>query len=320
MPYIGVPTCVPLYIAGKLFRELRQVHVVGRGPPEDLRVRGPAQALITLRAIRGHADEVGALSPEDVAPQLVDHRAAGVQLYGKGRVGVQGHRLHGSKVRLIGQARHFDIAEAVKRKVRLKLLLAFAGKNIVVGRFRRAQVVDIEGAVRIQHFCEAQLNVGTRGASHAQPLHSGQVLAEVVDIGSRFGVGDGRRGQCLVGADGLEGLRNNFRLQRLDQIDLLPMCVGKAGRIPTCLLFSRIVTFAVVDLRLRNRRYIGLPGSVGRDPLHRAIRMLDAQLRLQSRRSVSIVVSLTKPHQRSGVPARREPRPNRVVPGLQLSR
>ena len=48
--------------------------------------------------------------------------------------------------------------------------------------------------------------------------------------------------------------------------------------------------------------------------------MLDAQLRFQSRRSVSIVVSLTEPHQRSGVPARREPCPNRVLPGLQLLR
>ena len=209
-----MPTWVSRISRGKLLRELRQVHVVRRGPPEDLRVRGPAQTLVALRAIRGHTDEVGALSPEDVAPQLIDHRAAGLQLHRDGRVGVHGHRLHGIKVWLVRQAGHFDIAKAVKGKVRLELLLAFAGKNIVVGGFRGAQVVDVEGAVRIQHFSKAQLNVGTRSASHLQPRHSGQVLAEVVDVNSRLGVGDGRRGERLVGTYGLEGLRNNLRLHR----------------------------------------------------------------------------------------------------------
>src|ERR1700685_2361641 len=46
--------------------------------------------------------------------------------------------------------------------------------------------------------------------------------------------------------------------------------------------------------------------------------MLDAQLRLQRRRSLSIVVTLAEPHQWSGVPARRKPRRNRILPGLQL--
>ncbi len=52
----------------------------------------------------------------------------------------------------------------------------------------------------------------------------------------------------------------------------------------------------------------------------RTIRMLDTKLCLQSRRSISIVVSLAKPHQRCGVPARRKPCCHRVLPGLQLLR
>jgi len=135
-----------------------------------------------------------------------------VQLHVEGRVGVYGYRLHGGKVRLIGQPGHFNITEAMKGEVRLELLETFAGKNIVVGRLRRAQVIDIKSAVRIQHFREAQLNVSPGGTSGPQPRDSSQVLVEVVDIGSRLGAGDGSRGESLLGAYGREGLRNNLRL------------------------------------------------------------------------------------------------------------
>ena len=83
---------------------------------------------------------------------------------------------------------------------------------------------------------------------------------------------------------------------------------------PSRLVLARVVGFAVVDLSFENRRNIGLPSFVGRNPLHRSIRMLDAKLRFQCRRSVSVVVSLAEPHQRRGVPARRKVRPDRVRP------
>ncbi len=67
-------------VAGELLRELGQVHVVRSGTPEDLRIRGPSQTLIPLRAVSGHANKVGSLAPQDIAPQLVDHGAAGLQL------------------------------------------------------------------------------------------------------------------------------------------------------------------------------------------------------------------------------------------------
>ena len=85
----AVPTCVPRMSPANFFENCDEVHVVGGGAPEDLRVRSPAEALVALRAVGGHADKVGALAPEDVAPELVDHGAAGVQVDGERRVGVK---------------------------------------------------------------------------------------------------------------------------------------------------------------------------------------------------------------------------------------
>ncbi len=50
------------------------------GGQEDLRVGGPAEPLVALRAVGRDADVVAALAPGDVADQLGDHRIGALQL------------------------------------------------------------------------------------------------------------------------------------------------------------------------------------------------------------------------------------------------
>src|SRR5262249_49192059 len=55
-----------------LREERRDVEVVRSRRDEELRIAGPAEAFITLRAIGGDFDVVSLLAPDDVVEKLVD--------------------------------------------------------------------------------------------------------------------------------------------------------------------------------------------------------------------------------------------------------
>src|SRR5712671_2549150 len=74
--------------------EGRQIHVVGSRAPEDLRVSRPSEALVALRAVCGHSDEVRTLPPQDIAPQLVDHSVPSLERRSEWSIGVKRNRLH----------------------------------------------------------------------------------------------------------------------------------------------------------------------------------------------------------------------------------
>ena len=65
----------------------------------------------------------------------------------------------------------------------LKVLAGLAaGKNEMVGGFGRAQVVDVQGPVRVQHFRESQLDIVSANSADPQPRQGAHVLAEVEDV------------------------------------------------------------------------------------------------------------------------------------------
>src|SRR6185295_11303126 len=76
-------------IGGEFVREGGKVGVEGRRPPKDFGVPHPAQTLVALRAIGGHAQKISTLSPEDVAPQLIHNRVCSAELNGERRRGVE---------------------------------------------------------------------------------------------------------------------------------------------------------------------------------------------------------------------------------------
>ena len=68
--------------------ERADVHVERRGGKEDLRVGEPAEPLVALRAVGRHGDEVAALAPVDVVPELVDQLVRALEPAAARRVGV----------------------------------------------------------------------------------------------------------------------------------------------------------------------------------------------------------------------------------------
>ena len=76
------------HVVAPLGQERGDVHVQRRGGHEHLRVGEPAEPLVALRAVGRHRDEVAALAPVDVPPELVDHVVGALEPAAAGRVRV----------------------------------------------------------------------------------------------------------------------------------------------------------------------------------------------------------------------------------------
>ena len=163
--------------------ERRHVRVVSRRAHIDLGIARPAEPLVALRAIGRQINEVGALRPDDVLEQPIDHRVGALEAAGHRRVRVQHDAGDRVQVRLARIARQLDILEAVEREARLVgLALRVAAQDVVVRRARLAQVLGHQPAIGMQHLAVAQANLRARRAFDLQPRHAGEVLAQVEDI------------------------------------------------------------------------------------------------------------------------------------------
>jgi hypothetical protein len=104
----------------------------------------------------------------------------------------------------------------------------------------------------------------------------------------------------------------------LRHLNRFPFPVGKRSGFPAGLVFLCVVGFAVVDFSAENWRRIGLPRFVGDHPVYGAVLIGDAHLRSERRWRVTVVVSLSGPHERGGIPAGSEERADRVFARFEL--
>jgi hypothetical protein len=235
-------------IGGEFAREGREAHVVRRRAPEDFGIPGPAEALVALRAVGGDADEVGALAPKDVAPELIEHGAAGSELCVEGGIGVDHFCGDGRDVGPGGKAGELDVAEAVEGEGGLVSLFSVTGKSEIVCGERGAEVFGVDGAVGVEDFGKAKTNLCARFTLDADVREACHVLTEVVDVDARRGLGEGFGVEGHFDADGLVVLRNDGGLERLDGLGRMPAGVAEAGGRPPGLLETCVVRLAVVDL------------------------------------------------------------------------
>ncbi len=162
-----------------LGEERRDIHRVRRGRDEDLRVAHPAEALVALRAVGGHAEVVATLAPQDVGEQAVQARIGAFPGADAARVAAEDHASDSVQRRLRRQAGQLDVAEAVEGERRLPDLDPGARADVVIGVARAAHVGHVDRAIRVQHLGEAHLQLRARGGGDLQPDEADQVLAEV---------------------------------------------------------------------------------------------------------------------------------------------
>ena len=161
------------------------VEIEASGAPEDTGIAHPAQAFIALRAVGRDAEEIPALPPQADRPQAVDQFAGGRQPSGwlpaQAVDDFAGDRLSCRNSRIAGD---FHVAKPVKCEVWRECLFALAGQDVNIGCVGVAQVLAINGAIRIQNLCEAHLDRSPGGARCFQSGPSDHVLAHIKDVGA----------------------------------------------------------------------------------------------------------------------------------------
>ncbi len=223
-------------IGGELVGKRIQVRIEGSGPPEDLRISHPAQALVALRAIGRHTQKIAALSPQNIAPQLVHRRVGRLELDRKRRGGIEDDALDGVSRRRPRISGQFNIAESVESEVRLERFSSLPAQELSVGRLGRAQILGVEFAVWLEHFSKAQLDLGSRLACDVHPRPANHVLTKIEDVHAGLRIGDRLWLQCFVDPDGLKILRDDRRRRFGCRPPPLPTARRKmrAGPIPFC--------------------------------------------------------------------------------------
>src|SRR5439155_8053048 len=86
-----------------------RVGIVGCRPNIDLRIAGPAKALVALGAVGGQIDEIGALSPNDVFEKAIYHRIRAFEIAGQRRVRMHDDAGDGIEIRFARIAGQLDV-------------------------------------------------------------------------------------------------------------------------------------------------------------------------------------------------------------------
>src|SRR4029077_13670973 len=123
---------------------------------EDLRITSPAESLVALRTISGDVEEIPALSPHNVLLQTVHQRIRCLERARRCHVGVDNDPGDRIECRRSRKSIHGDVAEALKREVRLEYFDAFAAQYVAHGLRGVAEIGRVEISLLVQHFGVAQ--------------------------------------------------------------------------------------------------------------------------------------------------------------------
>ena len=75
--YTAATVLIGRHICQPLREETGDVHVERGSPREHLGISRPSETLVALRAVSRHVEKIAALTPDDVAQQLVEQRVRG---------------------------------------------------------------------------------------------------------------------------------------------------------------------------------------------------------------------------------------------------
>ena len=324
----------------------------GRGGGEDLDVAGPAEALVPLRAVGGHLQEVRVQAPGDVPVEPVEQGVAGLE--GAGPFQVVGHHQAGEasareRLQLARRMipRHqvgvrpgdLRVAEAVEGEAGGPLLpVRIPAERVAVSRRRAPQVAHVgrrrvllaRAGLRGEHLGVAEPQRHPPRALDLQPDLPRKVLPEVEDprgstpVRDRRGrVGDGLqlpdhpdRRRRVVEAE-RRGDRRRGLDRRLPAVRPVRRPAGVGGPAgPAVHLPAAVVVLAVDEVGGADRALRPLPRGAGVQRPRGSVRLLDHQRRPEQRPVAPAGAAVEVGHA-ARVPAVAERHPQRVPPGGQ---
>ena len=257
------------------------VRVVNRRGAEDLRVPGPAHALVALGAVRGNGEEIGILAPADVAVELIYHCIGGANIAGEMGDGGKHpalHVLHGRRFRHPGD---FHIAIAVEGvpggighgRVVFKDISVNGQRVPVIFRENHALVAGVFRQGGVEHLAVTDNRLRAGSPPEGDLRHAHHVLSHVVDEYALAGFQPGlsRERQNLLHRGAHRGLQ--LRLVRGGQrpahaafrLQFGEVHRGHLHRRPPAglrILQTRVVMLAVEPARETHRAVVShLPGA-----------------------------------------------------------
>ena len=298
-----------------LREELPHIHVVRRRSAEYLRVARPAHAFVALRAVRGHRQEIAALSPVGIGPQLIYQRRRAVKAARILHFGVQYAGCHRPGRQRLRNAGYFNVAEAPVCQRRIPCLpLGIPAENIHIRILGRAQVLRVQrplpavsgSAAVIEHFGKAEFYRLPRLTRERERCHAGQILPEIIDVGLIRNLTDRNRLHAVHDLDIACKLGNNLpysQRARRGHADRRPACPVKAGIRPPRRQTPGVVSLPVKQIVFQHRTVcIGAPVAVADNADGRSVRKSDDQLadkgRRRSARSTSRYPAARRAHLR----------------------
>src|SRR5690606_18239117 len=112
--------------------------VVRRGANEDLRIATPAHALVALRAVGRNLQEVGALTPNRVAIELIHERNRTLERAGVRTLRIKGDPRDRLRRGRLHHAGELDVTITMERELRSPDLLGAPRKGVIIGALRTA--------------------------------------------------------------------------------------------------------------------------------------------------------------------------------------
>ena len=164
-----------------LGEEAGDLHVEGRGPREGLCIPGPAEALVTLRAVGRHVHEVALLPPPDVVLQLIDQRIRRRELARRHHGRMDHDALEVLERERARKALHEHVTESLEREAWLEHFRAAAFQRVGDLLRRSPQVLGVEVALLIEYLGMMQCDRRAGGSRHRETHPAHHVLPHVDD-------------------------------------------------------------------------------------------------------------------------------------------
>ncbi|OQC03617.1 MAG: hypothetical protein BWX80_02732 [Candidatus Hydrogenedentes bacterium ADurb.Bin101] len=252
---------------------------------EKLRVAGPAQAFVTLRAVRRRFKVVAFQAPRDIVKQLVQERVRGLEFGGDGHISMQYDTGHGIQRERRFYAAYLHVPEPVEGECRFQGFLAAAGENIGIRRLGAAQRFRIGHPVILEHFRMPHLHALSGLALHVKARPAYHVLAQVIHInpGLRLGECQGRQAFKPAYRRARVGLNLfGYDFGRVHR-DGAPVGIRIVGHGPTLPGKAFVPCLAHKQVCTANFPGCGAPLPVRSDDFARTVLIIDFQLREQAR-------------------------------------
>ncbi|MNC30657.1 hypothetical protein D3C75_789460 [compost metagenome] len=227
----------------------RHIHQIRRSPDEHLRIPGPAQPLIPLRAIRRHIDKVAFLAPQDIVLELVDQRIGAREGACVLHIRMKYDPCKILWREFLTEPGQLHIPEPLEGKTRLIAFPANAFGNIGDLLSGASQIIGVDVAVPVQHLEMNQLHLPPARGIQAELHPANHVLPHIKHGFTGWRLNQLKRLDLFYFSYRNILLRHQNLLRMRDEFNPGPAAAVIPGLAEPAQLQTGIIGLSVIELR-----------------------------------------------------------------------